>query len=266
LKDFETARERDPDYWKAIHNLGVSRAVAGDFAQALQDFDRVVELKPEYANAWFNRAEIHFEQGDYESAATGYSAAIRLKPEDTEARLRRGHAYFQRQQFEDALADYQEVTDAEKEQNPLSLLHRGHAHRRLGHWQKAAEDYRRAITLDERFGAAYQAAAWLMATCPDQRFRNEALAIRAAQKAVELDGQDNYLALDALAAAHANEGEFIQAREAIEKALALAPAREIDALKERQALYAKDRAYRENAAPAGGASDREAATEESEIP
>ncbi len=246
LKEFETAFERNSDYWKAIHNLGVSRAVSGDFDQAIKDFARVIELNPDYANAWFNRGEILFEQGEYRSALTDYTEAARLDPKDLAVRLRRAHTHFELRQYREALSDFDRAVQLDG-QNAEARLSRGDAYRRMGQWGQAAEDYREAITLDKDYARAYQAAAWLMATCPDQRYRDKDLAVRAAQKACELEGPGEYRSLDALAAAQASAGAFPAAQKTIAQAIQAAPTAEQAALKARQALYAKDQPYRDKA-------------------
>jgi tetratricopeptide (TPR) repeat protein len=244
MKDFEKAVELNPDYWKATHNRGVSYAVAQRFDEAIADFTRVVELKPDYLNAWFNRAEIHFEHGRYEEAAADYGKAIELKPDDYDALLRRGHALFHLRRFREALADYDRTVELAPEKIE-SLVNRGDAYRNLGQWREAAEDYRKAILLDHQSGRAYQSAAWLMATCPDQRYRNDQLAVQAAEKAIELDGREDFRYLDTLAAAQASSGEFEKARTTIADAIKVAPEEQREALQRRLALYQGNRPFRE---------------------
>ena len=62
-----------------------------------------------------------------------------------------------------------------------------------------------------------------MATCPDENFRNPALAVEAAEKAIALDGDSDYRYLETLAAAHANAGNFDAATVAQKKVIELAP-------------------------------------------
>ena len=78
---------------------------------------------------------------------------------------------------------------------------------------------------DDTMARAYQNVAWLMATCPEERFRNPTLAVRAAKKALELDGA-TYLGWDTYAAALASVGQYAQATAAQRKAVSSAPAEE----------------------------------------
>ena len=74
--------------------------------------------------------------------------------------------------------------------------------------KRAATDYRGAVEIDPNLARAYQGAAWLMATCPDEKFRNQKVALQAAKKAIEIGGDDNARFLDTLAAAYADTGQF----------------------------------------------------------
>ena len=84
-----------------------------------------------------------------------------------------------------------------------------------------------------------------MATCPDERFRDADRALRAAQRAVELLGNDDFRYLDTWAAAHANDGKFEQAIETLDKAISIAPDDEVETLKRRKALYQQNEPYRQ---------------------
>jgi len=246
LSEFETAVGLNPDYWKAIHNRGVSYALLGKFTEAVKDFSRVLELKPEYANAWFNRGEIQFELANYAEALNDYGQAIRLKPDDYDAYVRRGHTHFQLRRFQEALADYGRAVELDAD-SAEALINRGDAYLALRQWREAATDYRQAIASDAGSGRAYQSAAWLMATCPDDGYRNNQLALQAAEKAIELDGRTDFKCLDTLAAAYANAGDFDRAKQTIAAAIKIAPRDHVDLMRRRLELYQQNQPYREGA-------------------
>lgn len=244
MAEFETAVGLNPDYWKAIHNRGVSYALEAKFAEAIEDFTRTLELKPKYASAWFNRGELYFELGKYTDALTDYSQAIRLKPDDHDAYVRRGHAGFQLRRYREALADYSRAFELNST-SADTLVNRGDAHLALRQWREAATDYREAIALDADSGRAYQSAAWLMATCPDDRYRNGQLALQAAEKAIELDGRADFKYLDTLAAAYAGAGNFDKAKQSITEAIKIAPKKHVGPLQRKLELYRQNQPYRE---------------------
>jgi tetratricopeptide (TPR) repeat protein len=243
VEDFTASLKLDPSRWKAYHNRGVSYAMMGEFDQALREFEQALRLNPTYANAWFNRGEVHYELGRYAQAVADYSTALRSNPEDAEVYTRRGHAYFKLGRYREALTDYSRALDL-KPQEALSHLHRGEACLALGLWDRAARDYREAITLDDSLGRAYQGAAWLMAACPDERYRHPERAVNAALKAIELAGDEaDYRYQDTLAAAYAAAGDFEKAQETITAAIAQAPEDKADDLRQRETLYQQEQPY-----------------------
>ncbi len=247
MEDFNAAIGLDPKRWKSYHHRGVGFALMGKFDEALQDFSKTVELRPKYANAWFNRAEIQYELGQFAKALADYDKAIRLQPQDAGFYTSRGHAYFQLRRFKQALSDYSRAVALDPK-NCERYANRGDAYRSLGQWDKAANDFERAISLDKSFGQAYQGAAWLMATCPDPQFRNADLAIRSAQKAIELDGERDYIYLDTLAAAFANGGQFDEAQATLRRAIDSAPQENVGPLRKRLNLYKAKRPFRQSVA------------------
>lgn len=244
LADFEAAVKHDQTRWKAFHNRGVSYALAGKYKSAIDDFSMVIELKPDYENAWFNRGEIQYELGQFETAIADYSQALELEPGDFGAVTGRGHAHYQMKQFTAALDDYAAAIRLAPD-TASAYANRGDTYRSLQNWEEAAADFRKAIELDPSSARGYQGAAWLMATCPDERFRHVKLGLQAATKAVELTAERDHETLDTLAAAYASAGRFDDAITSVSKAIKLAPASVSSALAVRLELYNAETPYRE---------------------
>jgi tetratricopeptide (TPR) repeat protein len=244
LADFELAIKLDASRWKPWHNRGVSRAIAGKYAEAVADFTRVIELNAGYTNAWFNRGELKFDLGKFDEALRDYTEAIRLAPTDAGALTSRAHTYFRLERFAEALRDYSEAIRLSP-QDAHAHANRGDAYQSLGRWQEARDDLTRAIQLAEDSPRVLQSAAWLMATCPDSTIRDAKLAVQAAERAVELSAQPDVLLLDTLAAAYANAGRYTEAVAKIQESLRIAPAQESAPLQKRLALYQQQQPYRQ---------------------
>lgn len=244
LADFDEAVKLDPNRWQAVHNRAVCFAMNGEFERALADLDRTIELKPDYANARFNRGEIRYEQGDYRRAIDDYNQAIRLAPRDSAAYNSRGHAYYKLRDYPQAVRDYNEAIRVDPT-NAAAYTNRGDALADRGDFARALNDYRAAIRVDPKLGRAYQSGAWLLATCPDERYRDARQALDWAHKAIELDGEDDYRYLDTLAAAYANAGDYAEATELQTKVVALAPDDDLERYEQRLALYQQNRPYRD---------------------
>ncbi len=246
LEDFATAARLDGTKWRYFHNRGVSLATLAKYDAAVADFDQTIRMNPNYANAYFNRGELRYEKQDFAGAIQDYTQAIRLAPKDASAYNSRGHAHYRLEHFREALDDYNLAVRIDPT-NAAAYTNRGDAYADQGQYAEAAHDYRTAIKLSPKLGRAYQSAAWLMATCPAENFRNPALAIEAAEKAIALDGDSDYRYVETLAAAQANAGDFDAAAATQKKVLALAPPEQRQRATSRLEEYHKGKPYREAA-------------------
>jgi hypothetical protein len=83
-----------------------------------------------------------------------------------------------------------------------------------------------------------------MATCPDPQYRDTALAIDAAKRAIELEGE-TFRNLSTLAAAQASAGQFREAETTQERAIAIAPREQVLNGEKMIALYRREIAFRD---------------------
>jgi tetratricopeptide (TPR) repeat protein len=254
LEDFEEAISLDPTRWAAWHNRGVSFAIQKRYDEAISDFRRTIKLKPNYATARFNLGELLYETGSIPAAIDSYNEALRLKPDDATAYNSRGHAYFvqatkqqdarrQRQDYTNAIRDYTKAIQIDPE-FAAAYTNRGDTYYDLGDFERTAQDYRAAVRLDPNLGRAYQSAAWLMATCPNPRYRDENLAVQAAEKAISLDGDQDFSYLDTLAAAYANAGDFEKAAETQSRVIEMLAEEDAGPFRLRLELYQESKPYR----------------------
>ncbi len=124
---------------------------------------------------------------------------------------------------------------------------RGAVWRELHEYENAVADFTEAIRQDPEDAAAYTARAWVWATSPDAKARDGPRAFASATRGCELTGWKDADALGALAAAHAECGDFDQAVKREEEALALSPKDDQahPAGLARLALYKDKKPYRE---------------------
>jgi tetratricopeptide (TPR) repeat protein len=235
-KDFATAVKYAPDNWRIHHNLAISQAMQGKYPEAIAAFTQVLALKNDYPNAFYNRAELYFEQEKFAESIRDYSQAIELAPGDASYYNGRAHARFMLNEIESAVADYSRAVELDAT-NAAYLTDLADAFQSTGQWEQAATRYRQAVAVDKKYARAYRNVAWLLATCPEKRFRNPNLAVSAAQKAIELAGDKDYRSLDTLAAATAATGDSTKAAELVRQALALAPENVREEITERAQVY-----------------------------
>jgi len=242
LADFEAAVQYDKTRWRAFHNRGVSLALAGRHDEAIADFTRTIELNPKYAKAFSNRAELLLEQDKSQDALTDFERAIRLAPDDSMAYNGRGLAYYRLGKYRYAVRDLTKALQLDPK-NAAAFVNRGKLYGKLGYYARALRDFQHAVDSDPELGRAYQGAAWILATCPDEKYRDAEQAVAAASRAIELDGDDDPVYLDTLAAAHARAGRFDMAQDAIVAALERTPEMKQKELVDRLTRYEKKETY-----------------------
>ena len=119
-----------------------------------------------------------------------------------------------------------------------------------GQSEEALEHFREASRREPDRPGLLREIAWILATHPDARVRQEGEAIQLAQRASELTRHQNPLILDTLAAAYASAGRFEQAQQVAQAALKLVSAVRVGqslapGIQTRLELFRKGQPYRE---------------------
>jgi tetratricopeptide (TPR) repeat protein len=246
LNAFELAIQWDPSCWLALHNRAVSRAQQGDLTGALADFNRALQLNPGLAVAYRNRGELLAASGRTEEAVADYTTALAQMPQDAELYAMRGEAFHRMGRYDEALADLSQAIEIEP-LGAVAYAQRGNVHAEQGGFADAIADFRQAISIDGESAEAHRSLAWLLATCPDEKFRNPRQALASAARAAELATPGDPFMLDALAAAHANAGQFDRAVRCQQEAIINVPGDHAQPFRERLALYEQQRPFRNGA-------------------
>jgi len=97
-------------------------------------------------------------------------------------------------------------------------------------YQEAVNAYENVLRIDPQNVHALNNLAWLLATCPDETFRNPEKSLELASRAVALEHK-SYI-LDTYAEALAMNQRFAEALEASRQALALASDKRTDYLEQ----------------------------------
>jgi tetratricopeptide (TPR) repeat protein len=250
-------REAIPLYTKAIE-LDASDAEAfsnrarawletDEFDKAVDDCTEAIRLKPGDIEAYVTRAEARSEKGEYDTAIADCNQAAALRPNDSSAYYFRGVAWDRKGNHDRAIKDFTEAIRLDPKD--AEYYHgRANAWKHRAAYAKAIEDFVRALTLRPELTAARNSLAWLLATCPDARFRDGKKAFDHASYVFETDGGKNWDYVDTLAAAYAECGDMRQARDYANKAIDLATRDEDkETIRSRLAFYERGRPYREPA-------------------
>jgi tetratricopeptide (TPR) repeat protein len=243
LLDFDEAVRLDDNCWRAIHNRGVLLAQEGDFAKAFDDFNRTVQLNQDFAKAYSNRAALFVVAGDLEAALDDYSQAIRLDPNLAVAHRGRGRVCHLLGQIEEAMEHYDAAVQLTPE-DAYAVACRADLLTDMGRYRDAVVQYEQSIQLDPQSPQPHRGLAWLLATCPEDAIRDPSMAVKRAETAIRLEGEDDSLTLDTLGAALASQGNYTDAMKALGRAIAIAPENEREAYQSRLLMYQQGRPFR----------------------
>jgi len=220
--DFETAVDYHPGNWRALHNRGVSHAQTNRFAEAFDDFNRVIELYPDYAKAYSNRATLFVQAKYFESALADYHQASVLDPGMATAHVGQGRVCHVLGRLDEAVEHFSRAVQVDPT-NADIICSRGDLLADMGRYASALANYARTVELNPDCGHAYRNGAWLLATCPNKEFRDVESALLGARQVLKIGYGEHHVALDTLAAALANAGEFEEAVQTISLAIDQAP-------------------------------------------
>jgi tetratricopeptide (TPR) repeat protein len=244
LADFDQAIRLQPQFTQALCNRGIAWAARKEYDKALADLDRAIELNPQSAHGFYNRGRVWSEKREHDRALADFNEAIRLDPRYPPAFVCRGYVWTSKQEYDKALADFDEALRLTPK-DTLVLGSRAYVHylrkdhvKALANLDRAVEiepaytsgfylrgkirqdrkeyglalaDFDRALRLDPQDAGALNTQAWLLATCPDAKYRDGKRAVAAARRACDLTDYKNPYCLGTLAAACAEAGDFEQA-------------------------------------------------------
>lgn len=166
------------------------------------------------------------------------------EPPDATAYVRRAQYRWQNKERASARDDCEQALKLDPK---LSMAYewRGHILSNEGNYTAAKADLEHALRLDPRNASAQNTLAWLLATCPDDSFRDGKTAVELATKACERIGFDQDGYLDTLAAAYAEIGDFAEAITLQEDVIVRCREAWAEEAQQRLELYRNQQPYRE---------------------
>ncbi len=269
IADYSEAIRLNPKSGVAYHNRGRAWRMKKDYDKAIADYDEALKLKDPNekvgtlddadttggdsvamvnlrALTLTNRGIAWKDKQDYDKALADYEEAIRLDPKYQSPRDNRRSVWWDKGEWGKIIADCNESI-RENPKDAKLFYSRGYSWREKQDYGKSLADYEEAIRLDPKYQEPLNNAAWLRATCPDEKYRNGQQAVEYATKACELSAWKDAANLDTLAAAYAEAGDFDKAVEWQQKGMNLAPADQKADYESRLKLYREKMPYREPA-------------------
>lgn len=224
-------------------NRGVNHAERGEWDQAIKEFTEAVRLEPNYAEAFHLRGIAWHSKQQLNEAISDYDAAVRLDPQNPDALLSRAKALFDQGLDDLVLADVEAAIRLSTD-DPAAYWLRGKVREEAYDYRSALADYQQAVRLDAEDSISLNCLAWLLAAAPDAQLRDGRRAVQAALRACEIEKAEEWDAVDTLAAAFAEAGNFSKAVFSQKEALRLAPSEEHPDLQARLDLYKAKKPYR----------------------
>jgi tetratricopeptide (TPR) repeat protein len=210
IDDFSRAIELNPEYIYAYYNRGLARADKELYDGAIADFGEVIRLDPHDYLGYYNRGLAWAYKKENDSAIADFDKTIELSPQFGPAYFHRGLAKAAKKNYDLAIADYDHAIRLSPK-NAMVYHERGLARVERKDYAKALADFDQAIRLDSNYDEAYLGRAWLLASCPDTKYRDPKKAVESATRACELTDWHEAHDLGGLAAVYAETGNVAEA-------------------------------------------------------
>ncbi len=185
--------------------------MAGDGDAARADVERVLGRQPDHAAALELRGLLAADRSDYPAAIGDFRRLVRQQPDDAVLVSQLGLLYLADKQPREAIRRF----DRALEIDPgllVALRGRSDAEITVGDHAAALVDLEKAMEVDPEDESVLNNLAWLLSTSPEDALRDGKRAVGIAAKACELSEWKKPHIISTLAAAHAESGDFEQAR------------------------------------------------------
>jgi tetratricopeptide (TPR) repeat protein len=246
ISDYDTVIRLNPNFARAYYDRAIAYALKGDHMQAIRDDTEAIRRgDPMQADFYYDRATNYQSIGNLDKAVADYNEAIHLAPKDRRFYCGRASAFEDIGQLDKARADYDQVARLNP-RDTNDYRFRGYAHFAKGNYKAAASDFEKASRLSPRDYDASLSLAGFQATCPEDPLRNGKEALEKSLTACELSRWQSYDAVDTLAAAYAEVGDFDRAVKYQTQALNMKGVHALTRKKmqERLELYRQHKPYR----------------------
>ena len=280
---YDEATKDAADNLVAQIDKGQFLASIGDQTGALDLFTGLIK-KFDGPGLYFFRGAVYADMKDYDKAMADANQALRRDGNLLPALRLKGVVYLQQEKYDDAIRTFEQLrrkakTDEEKleatNQIAFVISKQGHYKRAsemlkkelekdpknveilrsladmelfYGHWGEAKRIYAELLEIDPEDTGVLNNYSWLLGTCPDDQYRDAALALEYGKKAAEGTQYTKAHILSTLAAAYAENGDFESARSWAQKGVDIATEdndENLEDLKKELESYKENKPWRE---------------------
>lgn len=204
---FTSAIQNRPKEAQLYRDRGLSWRDKGNFAKAVEDLSQAILLDPRNRTYYRHRGELWSVMCEFDKAIDDFAKVIELDPKDQWAHDRRMEIWVKKGELQKAIDEYGELIQYNRDDADLYVA-RGRLSQRQHSLENALQDYLEALTRAPDSATTKANLAWFLATVPDAKFRNGKRSLKLAVEACRIADWREWDALNALAAAHAESGDF----------------------------------------------------------
>lgn len=276
ISDYRSALEVDSEYIYAYRNMSTAYRKLERYEEAYDTCTRALEVRPDDPWCLRQRVSILVDAEDFPRAIEDADAALSVLGDDEAVYRSKGVAYARLRRDQEALVQFEKAV----KYGPavaVNYLNRGISKKKLGIRDGLVADFEMSddlfplsdasrktlISLYKQEGeyllakhhreilfeaarddaARCNALAWLLATCPYEPVRDGARAVVLARKACVLSDWENSGYIETLAAALAENGEYIEASQYQDRAIQMAADEKKERFRARLELYRRGESY-----------------------
>lgn len=211
---------------------------------ALADADKALELAPGLVQAYWLKARVFDAMDRTADAMDQLQQLADGLPPNMELNLQIAVYALQLEMPRKAIAALDRAIDIDPE-NGMLYRFRADSYLNIGKHHEAIADYEKAFELEPEDSGILNNLAWTLATSPDDDVRDGQRALELATKACELTEFKLAHVLSTLAAAHAELGDFEEAKAWVQKALELNDEENQEQIAQELASYQRREPWRE---------------------
>ena len=207
MADLDEAIRIDPNLSQPHVDRGAVWASKNEPDRAMADLNEAIRIEPRNPMAYLDRGLVWMMKKQPDKAMADMDEAIRIAPDEAFAYRNRAGVWLEKKEYARAIADMDEAIRRQPENAGLHTA-RASLRGQAGRYEEALADLAEATRLEPDNSEALNNRAWILATCPEAKFRDGGRAVASATRACELTGWEEANVLDTLAAACAEAGDF----------------------------------------------------------
>jgi protein O-mannosyl-transferase len=243
ISQYQEALKIGPDDSDALNNLGNALFTERRLDEALAQYYKAIKAHPEDAVARINLANALMNKGRTGEAMLQYRASIKDNPNNALAHNRLGSILYGQGHADQAIGEFQAAIKIDPH-DVMTRLSLGAALVDRGQLDQAISQCQEALKLQPQNPLVqhnFARTLWMLVTSTNSSTQTGVRTVNLARQADQLAGGNNPLILRVLAAGYAVSGQWPDAIETGQRALALATDQQneplITALQQEIALY-----------------------------